>query len=81
MMRNENTPNERVNIPSCELSASVTLNVRYTNLITRINIHAHPGRPASPSIFDIAAARRPEKAPDKEAAAKNVEILIRSYDL
>lgn len=30
---------------------------------TRTKIHAQPGKPLTPSIFWIAAARRPEKAP------------------
>jgi len=31
---------------------------------TRIKIHAQPGRPPIPSIFWIAAAKRPEKTPE-----------------
>ena len=40
-----------------------------------MKIHAQPAMPLIPSILMIAAASRPEKAPDKEAAEKNSAIL------
>ena len=40
-----------------------------------MNIHCQPDLPLSPSIFSIAAARRPEKAPDRDAAEKKIAIL------
>ena len=46
-------------------------NIYFTN----INIHAHPGLPFIPSIFSIAAASNPEKAPDKDAAEEKRDIL------
>ena len=46
--------------------------------ITNINIHAHPGLPLIPSIFSIAAARNPEKAPDKDAIEEKRDILEKS---
>jgi len=38
---------------------------------SRINIHAQPGFPPTPSIFAMAAARSPPKDPAKAAAEKN----------
>ena len=49
-------------------------NIYFTN----INIHAHPGLPLIPSIFSIAAARNPEKAPDKDAIEEKRDILEKS---
>lgn len=33
---------------------------------SKMKIHAQPGYPPAPSISAMAAARRPEKAPDSE---------------
>lgn len=44
-------------------------------LRTKINIHAQPGLPRTPSIFWIAAAKSPENAPESEAAEKNNAML------
>lgn len=44
---------------------------------TRMNIQAQPAIPLIPSMFKMAAARRPENAPDKDAAEKNRAILRR----
>lgn len=44
-----------------------------------MKIQAHPGLWAMPFIFMIAAASRPENAPEREADAKNVEILQEKY--
>ena len=49
-------------------------NIYFTN----INIHAHPGLPLIPSIFSIAAARNPEKAPDNDAIEEKRDILEKS---
>jgi hypothetical protein len=38
------------------------------NSPSRMKIHRHPSRPPMPSILAMAAARRPEKAPDKALA-------------
>ena len=46
-----------------------------------MNIHAHPGLPWIPSIFSIAAASSPEKAPDKDAAEKKRDILKKSKSI
>lgn len=46
-----------------------------TKLPTRMKIQAHPGFPPFPFMFMIAAASKPEKAPDSEADAKNVATL------
>ena len=40
-----------------------------------MKIHAQPAIPLMPSIFSIAAASSPENAPEREAMAKNIEIL------
>ena len=37
---------------------------------SRIKIHRHPARPPIPSIFMIAKASRPPKAPDRDAKNK-----------
>lgn len=42
-----------------------------------MNIQAQPGLPLFPLISSIAAASKPEKAPDKEADAKKVATLSR----
>ncbi|KAG6552271.1 hypothetical protein Mapa_006122 [Marchantia paleacea] len=39
---------------------------------SRMNIHAQPGKLPTPSIFEIAAARRPPKAPETVAAEKKI---------
>ena len=46
-------------------------------MLTIINIQAHPGLPLRPSMFWIAAAKRPEKAPDNDAVEKNRAILTK----
>jgi len=40
-----------------------------------MNIHDQPGWPWVPSILMMAAASKPENAPEREAAAKNIDIL------
>ena len=40
-----------------------------------MKIHAQPAIPLMPSMFSIAAASSPENAPEREAMAKNIEIL------
>lgn len=44
---------------------------------TKMKIHAHPGRPLKPSMFSMAAASKPENAPESEAAEKNRAILFK----
>lgn len=39
-----------------------------------MKIHAQPGRPPRPSIFVMAAARRPPKDPETAAAEKNMAL-------
>jgi hypothetical protein len=41
-----------------------------------MKIQAHPGLPLFPLIFVIAAASSPENAPESDADAKNVAILV-----
>ena len=48
----------------------------FSRELTRINIHAHPGLPPIPSIFKIAAARRPENA-DAKAYVENITAILR----
>jgi hypothetical protein len=42
-----------------------------------IKIHAHPGRPALPLRFWMAAAKRPPKEPENAAAEKKIAWKIR----
>ena len=44
--------------------ASVKQKEENNGVHTRMKIHAHPGRPPIPSMFWIAAAKRPEKTPE-----------------
>jgi hypothetical protein len=55
-------------------SGRIQYSVAPTTTVTipsRIKIHLHPPRPATPSMLTMAAARSPEKADAKEAAEKN----------
>ena len=42
---------------------------------TRMNSHAQPGLPPTPSIFTIAAAKSPEKADASDVAENSRDIL------
>ena len=42
---------------------------------TRMKSHAQPGRPPTPSILMIPAARRPEKADASDVAENMIEML------
>ena len=74
-------PTKAVNTPSYikKIKGNKQTNQQWTIqwiiYITNINIHAHPGLPFIPSIFSIAAASNPEKAPDKDAAEEKRDIL------
>ena len=43
---------------------------------TKMKIQAQPGLPLIPSMFSMAAASKPEKAPERDAAEKNIAILV-----
>jgi hypothetical protein len=43
---------------------------------TRMNIHDQPALPRVPFIFRMAAANKPENAPERVEARKNVDILV-----
>ena len=73
-MKNPNKPTILENVPSYKRCQYLNFKV-FIGALTRIKIHAQPGLPRTPSIFCIAAASRPEKAPDKDAAEKNNAIL------
>ena len=45
------------------------------NRPSRINIHAQPGLPPTLFMLMMPNARRPEKAPEIDAAEKNADIL------
>lgn len=62
------TPNRNVKIPSCHDGKQ---NSRSSVCLpTRMNIQAQPGRPPFPLISSMAAASKPEKAPDNDDDAK-----------
>jgi len=52
---------------------------RTVNNPSRMKIQDHPAFPPMPSMFSIAAASNPEKAPESEAAEKNNAILRDNY--
>ena len=47
---------------------------------SRMKIHAHPGLPPTPSIFTMAAARRPPKEPASAAAEKKMAARTPNSD-
>ena len=69
------TPNTTVKSPSCAHVYNQSYRARAVLGLTRMNTHAHPGLPPTPSMWMMAAARRPENADAKPAAEKAMEVL------
>lgn len=69
-MKNVADPIMTVTMPSLNMSAS-DRKVQGVGTYS-MNIHAHPAFPPLPSMFNIAAARRPENAPAREVAEKKM---------
>ena len=57
-------PMQIVNNPSWQRHGQLICYISTATKHTRINIQAHPGLPPIPSMFWIAAANRPENAPE-----------------
>lgn len=73
-MKKLRSPTMTVKTPSYESIRGRRCDSR--KMRTRMNIHAQPAFPRTPSMFSIAAANRPEKAPESDAAEKNRAILL-----
>lgn len=52
--------------------------IRIVKRPSRMKIQAQPGWPRIPSIFSMAAARRPPKEPERAAAEKKIAFVEQS---